>query len=137
MIKKIINNTLKHLKPLFNFIVKKEGVDGIDYPKVVFHTKIQDCDECLLTKTAYFDPNTNKIHLFVCDNMGTISCKSICRSFAHECIHYIQEFRGDIAKSGYSGDKITEDDNLIKLEEESFLKCNMLFRSYTELLNKD
>lgn len=127
------NEYKKHLKPLFTFMCKKERMK-VPYPKVVFHTKIQDCKDSLHSKTGYFDPNTNKIHMFLCDNKGERIVKDVLRSFAHEVIHYFQEHRGDIEKSGYSGDKITEDNKLIGLEKEAYLKGNLLFRSYTELL---
>lgn len=135
-IKQVLNGCKKHLKPLFLFIVKKEGMSSIPYPKVVFHTKFQDCSDPIIAKTAHFDPNTNKIHLFLCDNEGVVTVKALMRSFSHECIHLLQQSKGDIDKSGYKGDKITEDKNLIHLEEEAYLKGNMFFRSYTEMLQK-
>ena len=129
-----IDRYTKYLKPLFEFIRDKFNVD-VEYPKVVLHTKKQDC-EPILVKTGYFDPNTNKIHLFLRDDGGNRCAKDLYRSFAHELIHFFQQAKGDIDKSGYTGDKITEDEKLIRLEAEAYLKGNMYFRQFTETLEK-
>ena len=125
----------KYLKPMFELIKSKFRINA-PYPKVVFHTKKQKC-EPILIRTGYFDPNTKKIHLFLCDNNGERAVKDVARSFCHECCHYIQDIKGDISKSGYSGDKITEDNKLVKLEAEAYLKGNMYFREFTEILQKN
>ena len=114
----------KYIPSLFRYMVKK-GCTCMPYPKVILNNKKQ---EGIFIKTGYFDPNNNSITLFINGRHP----KDVLRSFAHECIHYKQQMDGDIAKSGYSGDKITEDKNLIKLEEEAYLKGNMCFRSWTE-----
>ena len=117
---------IEHLKPMFELIKSKFNIE-VPYPKVVFNLEKQDC-EPILIKTGYFDPNTNKIHIFLCDNVGFRSVKDVARSFCHECIHYFQQFNGTIEKSGYKGDKITEDNNLIRLELEAYAKGNLYFR---------
>lgn len=118
----------KYLKSIFDFMVKG-GYTKLPYPKIILDKSKQDP---ILGKTAYFDPNDNSIRLFINNRLE----KDIFRSFCHECIHYKQQMEGDIEKSGYSGDKITEDKNLIHLEAEAYLKGNMAFRSWTETLQK-
>ena len=130
----IINRYTEHLKPGFDFLCKEYGIKA-KRPKVVFHTKVQDCPD-ILCKTGYFDPNTNKIHLFLCDNLEKRTPKDVYRSFFHECIHFFQQLNGTIEHSGYSSDKITEDEKLIRLESEAYLKGNIYFRRYTETLKK-
>ena len=125
----------KHLKPMFEFIKGKFGID-VPYPKVVFELQKQECDP-LLIRTGYFDPNTNKIHLFLRDDRGYRSVKDVYRSFCHEVIHYFQQFNGAIKKSGYTGDKISEDKALIRLEMEAYLKGNIYFREYTEKIQRE
>jgi len=136
MEKNIISIMKPHLKPMFLLICEKMGMEGTDAPKVVFHNEIQKGSDPLLVKTGYFDPNTDKIHLFVFDNSQQRAVKDIMRSFAHECIHYLQQKRGDIENSGYFSDKITEDEQLINLEKEAYLKGNIIFRTYTENYGK-
>lgn len=124
-----------HLKDGFDFLCNEYGIKA-KRPKVVFHTNVQDCPD-ILCKTGYFDPNTNKIHLFLCDNLEKRTPKDVYRSFFHECIHYFQQLNGTIDKSGYTGDKISEDNKLIKLEAEAYLKGNLIFRKYTEMLQRN
>ena len=122
----------KYLKPLFDLIKEEEGIKNAPYPKVVLHTKIQEgCDPAMI-KTGYFDPETNKVHVYVCDEKGNRSIRDILATFCHEAIHYKQQLKGEIAKSGYSGEKITEDDKLVKLEEEAYLKSGIYLRKFRE-----
>lgn len=120
----------KYLTSVYDFMLK-HGYVNKPYPKVVFHEKEPEDD--ILTPTAYYDPNTNKIHLYYKQRWY----KDVVRSFCHECIHKTQGENGDIEKSGYSSDKITEDKNLIHLEAEAYLKGNMVFRSWTETMQKN
>lgn len=113
-------------KQMFDFIKKYFKRNDLKYPSIVLNYVKQNDD--MFIKTGYFDPNTKQIVLF----MDGRHKKDIGRSFFHECCHYIQDVDGVIAKSGYTGNKITEDKNLVKLEEEAYLKGNMAFRSWTE-----
>lgn len=125
---------IEHLKPMFELIKGKFNID-VPHPKVVFELKKQNCNPILI-KTGYFDPDTNKIHIFLCDDKAFRSVKDVARSFCHECIHYFQKYNGTIGKSGYKGDKISEDKALVRLEAEAYLKGNLYFREYTEKLQK-
>ena len=94
-------------------------------PKVILDNTLQ---EGVFVYTGYFDPDEKGIRLFV-NGRGY---KDILRTLAHELIHRKQDEDGVIAKSGYKGDQITEDKNLVKLEAEAYLKGNMAFRAWTE-----
>lgn len=118
----------KILKSVYDFMVEN-GYANKGYPKVVLRFE-EPID--IFSPTAYFDPETKKINLFITNRW----CKDVVRSFCHECIHKKQDEDGVIAKSGYSSDKITEDKNLIRLESEAYLKGNMAFRSWTEVEKK-
>ena len=96
------------------------------FPKVVLDDT--DQGESVFIKTGYFDTGCNAIRLFTHNRHP----KDVLRTFAHELIHWKQQVKGEIAKSGFSGDKITEDKNLIGLESEAYLKGNLAFRSWTE-----
>lgn len=119
----------KYLKSVFDFMVK-QGYTKMPYPKVILDRTDQGDD--IFMKTAYFDPESNGIRIFI----NGRAIKDCVRSFCHECIHYRQQLDGDIEKSGYTSDKITEDKNLVHLEAEAYLKGNMAFRSWTEVEKK-
>lgn len=127
------NEYIKHFKPLFDLMRKEEGVSNARFPVVVLHTDIQKCKPIMI-KTGHFDPNTDKIHIFLCDNNGLRSIRDVAATFTHECTHYIQKLRGDLGKNGYNSQKITEDNELIKLEIEAYLKSGLYLRKYREKL---
>ena len=115
------------MKSLYDFMAEKEDIKG-KYPKIILDQSKPKND--LLCPTGYFDPDVNAIRIFVVGRL----LKDYMRTCAHEFVHYFQQLRGDIEKAGFSGDKITEDENLVKIEAEAYLKGNLLFRSWTETL---
>lgn len=125
----------KYLNSIFKFMCRQHAVK-IAHMTVILHTNIQKTD-CVLVKTGYYDPNTKKIHLFLCDDKDFRAPKDVYRSFCHEMIHAFQDLYGVIDKSGYTSDKITEDKNLVKLEAEAYLKGNFALRQWTENLQKN
>lgn len=127
--KEIIERYKKYLKSVYDYMVEK-GYVKKPYPKVKLD--MTDQHNSIFMTTAFFNPNDKSITIFVNGRAD----KDCLRSFCHECIHYRQDMDGDIEKSGYTGDKITEDKNLIKLEEEAYLKGNMAFREWTEIEKK-
>ena len=124
---------IKHFKPLFNLMREDEGIKDAHYPKVILHTKIQKC-EPIMIKTGYFDPSTDKVHIYLCDNKGLRTVRDVAATFTHECTHYIQKLKGVLEKNGYNSEKITEDNELIKLEMEAYLKSGLYLRKYREKL---
>jgi len=123
-----LNTICKELKPYMDSLWKymaSHGYTTKHRPKVILDNTKQ---EGVFVYTGYFDPEAKGIRLFV-NGRGY---KDILRTLAHELIHRKQDEDGVIAKSGYKGDQITEDKNLVKLEAEAYLKGNMAFRSWTE-----
>ena len=118
-----------YLVSLANYMADN-GYTVRPFPKVILDNS--DQGEGVFVYTAYFDPVSDAIRLFVRNRFS----KDVLRSFAHEMIHFKQRVDGDIEKSGYSSDKITEDKNLIRLEAEAYLKGNMAFRAWTEIEKK-
>lgn len=118
-----------YLKSLVNYMVDN-GYTVRPFPKVVLDNK--DQGDGVFVYTGYFDPEINAIRLFIRNRHP----KDVLRTFAHELIHWKQQKTGAIERSGYSGDKITEDKNLVRLEAEAYLKGNMAFRSWTEIEKK-
>lgn len=125
----LVKRYKKYLKSVFDYMVE-HGYTKKPYPKVILDNTDQGDD--IFMKTAYFDPVSNGIRIFI----NGRAIKDCIRSFCHECIHYKQQLEGAIEKSGYTSDKITEDKNLIRLEAEAYLKGNMAFRSWTEIEKK-
>lgn len=122
-------NYRPYLKSLAEFMADR-GYTVRPFPKFILDNTDQGDD--VFIKTGYFDPNSNGIRLFVFGRHP----KDVLRTAAHELIHWKQQVDGDIEKSGYTGDKITEDKNLIRIESEAYLKGNMAFRSWTETQQK-
>lgn len=126
----LIDEYKQYIKSLYDFMVDN-GYTVKPYCTIVLNNKKQEDD--LLIKTGYFNPNNNEINLFINGRHK----KDVLRTLAHELIHYKQEKDGIIDRSGYRGDKISDDSNLIKLEEEAYLKGNIAFRKWTEYLEKN
>lgn len=115
---------------LYQFMVEK-GYTCKPAPKVILRDVEQDCED-IFAKTGYFDPSLDAIIIFVRNRF----IKDCARTFAHELIHWKQRCDGALDESGYTSDKITEDNNLIRLEAEAYLKGNLAFRSWTEIEQK-
>ena len=114
-----------YLKSVGDYMAEK-GYTVKPLPKVILDEREQDSD--VFCYTGYFDTNSNAVRLFTNNRLK----KDVLRTWAHELIHWKQQQDGTIEQSGYNGDKITEDKNLVKLESEAYLKGNIAFRSWTE-----
>ena len=119
-----------YLKSLANFMADR-GYTSRPFPKVILDDTDQGFD--VFAKTGYFDPASNGIRLFVHNRFP----KDVLRTFAHELVHWKQQSTGELGRNGYTSDKITEDEELIKLEAEAYLKGNIAFRSWTETMQKN
>ena len=63
--------------------------------------------------------------------------KDICRSFAHELIHHVQNERGDLDLGDASSPNYAQEDgHMRKMEMEAYLKGNMLFRDWENTVQK-
>lgn len=80
----------------------------------------------LLGKTAYYNPDAKEITLYTLNR----NPKDILRSFSHEMIHHIQNLRGDDMNANTTDTNSSE--QLNKLEEEAYLKGNMIFRNWED-----
>ena len=79
-------------------------------------------------KTAYYSPSDMSIVLYITDRHP----KDICRSFAHELIHHVQNERGDLDGGDNSPTYAQDDPHMRKMEMEAYLKGNMLFRDWED-----
>jgi len=108
----------------------KEQFDIQNTPKL--HLK-QDEENAqgIFGRTAYYDPSSMSIVLYVTNRHD----KDICRSFAHELIHHVQNERGDLDLGDASSPTYAQDDeHMRKMEMEAYLKGNLLFRDWEDFM---
>jgi hypothetical protein len=77
-------------------------------------------------RTAYYDPNSNEIVLYTAGRHQ----KDIVRSFVHEMIHHMQNLEGRLGQIGTTN--TNEDDHLLEIEKEAYLKGNIIFRNWED-----
>ena len=99
-------------------------------PKVKFIDDDAENAQNFFGKTAHYDP-TNKI--IVLYTMGRHP-KDIMRSFSHEMIHHMQNCEDRL--NDISTTNIKEDDYLYELEKEANTMGTMIFREWTDTLNR-
>jgi hypothetical protein len=99
-------------------------------PNVIFKHKDKSNAKDFFGKTAYYNPNTQEIVLYTEGRHP----KDVVRSFSHEMIHHIQNLEGRLGD--ITTTNTTEDDKLDKIEQEAYLRGNMVFRNWTDSLNK-
>ena len=119
-----------YIKSLATFISQTYKVEP--FPQVKITNRSQGDGEVFI-KTGYYDPSEKLIMLFARGRHP----KDVLRSFAHEMIHHYQNLEGRLEPGSYNGDRIVDDENLVKLEEEAYLKGNIVFRSWTEKIQKE
>jgi len=114
----------KEIKELTKYMIKK-GENILPLPKVIFKKDVKNA-KSFFGKTGYYDPESKTIVLYVEGRHP----KDIVRSFAHEMIHHIQNLEGRLG--GISTTNTNEDQHLKDIEEEAYLKGNILFRNWTD-----
>ena len=87
----------------------------------------------MVGRTAYYDPNTTDITVYVTNRHP----KDIMRSVAHEVIHHSQNERGEFDNLGEMGEGYFQTNpHLHKLEIEAYSSGNDLFRKWEENFRK-
>ncbi len=81
-----------------------------------------------LGKTAYYDPASSSISVYV-DKRHP---KDIMRSVAHELVHHHQNLRGDLNGANMEEGYAQNDDHLREMEREAYEKGNLLFRDWED-----
>ena len=82
-------------------------------------------------KTAYYDPNNQEVVLYA---MGRHP-KDVCRSFAHEMIHHMQNIEGRLGNIQTTN--TNEDSHLQEIEDEAYLEGNRVFRNLEDSLKNN
>ena len=115
----------KCIKGLLEYM-HKNGCKVKPYPRFIFNETNQG--DKLKINTGFYNPEDRSVTIFV-HGRGFKDCM---RSIAHELIHHMQNLEGRLGAGTYEGQEIIKDNRLQKLEEEAYLKGNILFRRYTE-----
>ena len=117
-----------HVQGMYDYFDQKIGFNRP--PTMVFDSDPRNESE-VLGKTAYYDPQTLQIHVYV-DGRHS---KDMLRSIAHELIHHQQNLEGRLNVGGYHGEGYyLENEELKALEQEAMLRGNSLMREYEDNL---
>ena len=117
-----------HVNGLYDYFDKKIGFQK---PPAIHFDSDPSNQSKVLGKTAYYDPSTLEIHVFI-DGRHP---KDMLRSIAHELIHHQQNEEGRLDVGGYMGEGYyLKNEEMKKLEQEAMLKGNSLMREYEDNL---
>lgn len=104
---------------------------GFQKPPVMVFDSDPSNQSKVLGKTAYYDPQSLEVHVFV-DGRHP---KDMLRSIAHELIHHQQNLEGRLDVGGYMGEGYyLKNEEMKKLEQEAMLRGNALMREYEDNL---
>jgi hypothetical protein len=82
-----------------------------------------------LGKTAYYDPNEQKVVLYITGRHP----KDVMRSLSHELVHHTQNLRGDFDNVQAMGDGYAQNDaHLREMEREAYEMGNLCFRDWED-----
>jgi hypothetical protein len=121
---------IKIIKPLINqfmpFAQKRMGF--AKPPRLFLRSDVSNADNPL-GKTAYYDPNEQKVVLYVTGRHP----KDVMRSLSHELIHHTQNLRGDFDNVQAMGDGYAQNDaHLREMEREAYEMGNLCFRDWED-----
>lgn len=102
---------------------------GFEKPPSLFLNSDSSNAENPLGKTAYYDPQSQEIHIYV-DGRHP---KDIMRSISHELIHHKQNLDGELDGNYYHGEGYAQkDDHMRKMEKQAYLNGNVCFRDWED-----
>ena len=115
-----------HIDGMYDHFDSKYGFSKA--PTMVFDSDPSNQSDTL-GKTAYYDPQSLEIHVFI-DGRHP---KDVLRSIAHELIHHRQNLEDRLKTDGYSGPGYyLENDELKLVEHEAMLEGNATMREYED-----
>lgn len=121
----------KYLIELYDYSITV--LDKINVtPEVILKNDEQNAED-MFGKTGYYDPEINKICLYITNRHP----KDVLRSFAHELVHHEQNCRGDtgrldMSKTANDPAYASHDPGLREMEREAFERGNMIFRDWCD-----
>lgn len=133
---KIVNNSgspikyEKEIKSLSDFA--KDRIGFKNNPTFVLQNDEENASK-LLGKTAYYDPSTMEVNVFVTGRHP----KDILRSIAHELVHHMQNEKGELQNSGYMGQGYAQkNQHLRDMERQAYEVGNLCFRDWEDSLKE-
>jgi hypothetical protein len=100
-------------------------------PRLFLRSDVSNADNPL-GKTAYYDPNEQKVVLYVTGRHP----KDIMRSLSHELVHHTQNCRGDFDNVQAMGDGYAQNDaHLREMEREAYETGNLCFRGVATIMS--
>ena len=121
-----LTNLEPHVHGMYDHFASKYGFKKP--PTMVFDSD-PDNQSKVLGKTAYYDPQSLEIHVFI-DGRHP---KDVLRSIAHELIHHRQNLESRLDTDGYTGPGYyLENDVLREVEHEAMLEGNATMREYED-----
>jgi len=114
----------KYMASLLEYMID-EGLKITPLPEIKT-VKDEANAKDIFGRTAHYDPNSKEIVLYIEGRHD----KDILRSFSHEMIHHMQNLEGRLGNIQTSN--TNEDDNLLELEKEAYLKGNITFRNWED-----
>jgi len=114
----------EHFADLLEYMIK-EGMTVQPLPEVKIRRDLDEAEN-FFGKTAYYNPTDKEIVLYVAGRHP----KDVTRSFSHEMIHHMQNLEGRLGSRGTTD--TNADKELAALEEEAYLKGNMIFRNWED-----
>jgi len=129
----LYNNSNLDLAPvqhLFDsFLPFAEKYLGIPKCPEIHLVSDQENSQLPLGKTAFYDPNAQKVTVFT-DNRHI---KDILRSLSHELVHHKQNLQGMFAGAGFTGPGYAQkDQHLRDMEKEAYEKGNLCLRDWED-----
>jgi hypothetical protein len=94
-------------------------------PDVVVKSDPQQAND-FFGKTAYYSPSEMKVVLYTLGRHP----KDVCRSFAHEMVHHMQNLQGRL--NDIQTTNTNEDSYLQQIEDEAYLQGNRIFRNWED-----
>lgn len=123
-----LTNLEPHVQGMYGHFDQKYGFKK---PPVMVFDSDPNNQSKVLGKTAYYDPQSLEIHVFI-DGRHP---KDVLRSIAHELIHHRQNMEGRLDTGGYSGPGYyLENDKLKDVEHEAMLEGNATMREYEDTI---
>ena len=125
---------LKQLQEFYNYAKKRLKLDR---DPQIFLKRDNVNSEDFLGKTGYYDPEEEKVVLYIVDRHA----KDIVRSLSHELIHHTQKLRGitdnvNLNNIGIDPSYALHNKDLRTMEKQAFLWGDMIFRDWTDKQKK-